>query len=215
MHVNACTIHQFSQTTCKDYAAAYIFSPSIASYKGKKGPEDVLDAMRQLSVSNLPPASETGRCDAIMEIIKKAMTDARHNIKEKILLSIKDGSTHRDIAALTRACIGTSKARPTAALFIRIAFLRYSFVQYPTAVTERFWNKVDETLAKYRLEFKTPVELQAAFVVIFDEDKLTYGEPDLVSNPQVVLRNVDEWLMMVNRISAPPMATPASSLGTE
>lgn len=40
--------------------------------------------MRKLNVSNLPPATETGRCDIVIEIIKKGMTDARHNIKEKV-----------------------------------------------------------------------------------------------------------------------------------
>ncbi|KAJ3781107.1 hypothetical protein GGU10DRAFT_379884 [Lentinula aff. detonsa] len=192
------------KTTCKDYAWVYILSPTIMQYKGKSGPDNVLVAMRQLNVNNLPPSSETGRCDVILEIIKKGMTDARHNIKEKIASSVKnEGAAHRDIAALTRACIATSKAKPTALLFIRIAFLRWQFNQYPTYITDRFWNKVDETLVSYRTEFKTAAELQAAFEAIFHSDKVKYGQPDLVLNPSVALRDVDEWLLKVSSAAGP------------
>ncbi|KAJ3780255.1 hypothetical protein GGU10DRAFT_380927 [Lentinula aff. detonsa] len=151
------------KTTCKDYAWVYILSPTIMQYKGKLGPDNVLAAMRQLNVNNLPPSSETGCCDVILEIIKKGMTDARHNIKEK----------------------------------------RWQFNQYPTYITDRFWNKVDETLVSYRTEFKTAAELQAAFEAIFHSDKVKYGQPDLVLNPLVALRDVDEWLLKVSSAAGP------------
>ncbi|KAE9385091.1 hypothetical protein BT96DRAFT_950089 [Gymnopus androsaceus JB14] len=192
------------KTTCKDYAWVYILSPTIMQYKGKTGPANVLAAMRQLNVNNLPPPSETGRCDVIMEIIKKGMTDARHNIKEKITSSVKnEAAAHRDIAALTRACIATSKAKPTAALFVRIAFLRWQFNQYPTCVTDKFWDKVDETLVKYRTEFNTAAELQPAFEAIFHSNKEKYGQPDLVLNPSVAIRDVNEWLLKVSSAAGP------------
>ncbi|KAJ3992049.1 hypothetical protein F5050DRAFT_1811886 [Lentinula boryana] len=172
------------KTTCKDYAWVYILSPTIMQYKGKLGPDNVLAAMRQLN------------------IIKKGMTDARHNIKEKIASSVKnEGAAHRDIAALTRACIATSKAKPTALLFIQIAFLHWQFNQYPTCITDRFWNKVDETLVSYRTEFKMAAELQAAFKAIFHSDKVKYGQPDLVLNPSVALWDVDEWLLKVSSVA--------------
>ncbi|KAJ3783464.1 hypothetical protein GGU10DRAFT_377646 [Lentinula aff. detonsa] len=192
------------KATCKDYAAVFILSPSILRYKGKMGPANVLAAMRQLNVSSLPPASETGRCDLILELIKKGMTEAQFNLKEKITASVKDvDSPSRDIATLTRACIGTSKAKATAGLFIRIAFIRWQHVQTPTHVSDKFWDKVDEALAKYRTEFRTAAEMQFAFNAIFEEDKLIYGEPDLVSHPQVAIRNVDQWLLCVNSAAGP------------
>ncbi|KAE9385750.1 hypothetical protein BT96DRAFT_1088754 [Gymnopus androsaceus JB14] len=193
------------KTTCKDYAWVYVLSPTISQYKGKLGPANVLAAMCQLNVQNLPLPSETGRCNVIMECIKRGMTDACHNIKEKITLSVKsETAAHRDIAVLTRVCIATSKAKPTAALLIRIAFLQWQFTQFPTCVTDKFWNRADESLNKYRTEFKTATELQAAFTAIFDLDKETFGEPDLVLHPQVAVRDVDDWLLRINSAAAAP-----------
>ncbi|KAJ3859038.1 hypothetical protein EV359DRAFT_68510 [Lentinula novae-zelandiae] len=203
------------KTTCKDYAWAYVLSPTILLYKSKSGPANVLAAMRQLNVSNLPPSSETGRVDVVLEVIKKGMTDAHHNVKEKITLSVKNSaSLYRDIAALTQACIGCSKAKPMAALFVRIAFLRWQVAQHPTSNMDKFWDKVDEALNKYRTEFKTAIELNDAFSTIYEEDQRTYGEPDLVSHPQVAVRDLDQWLLIVHGVaghsgaSVPAVATP-------
>ncbi|KAJ3992123.1 hypothetical protein F5050DRAFT_1811809 [Lentinula boryana] len=186
------------KNTCQDYAWVYLLSPSIMLYKGKNGPTNVLAAMRQLNVLNLPPATETGRCDIVCEIIKKTMTDVRHHIKDKIKQSLKDDSPSHDIAALTRACIGGSKAKPTAALFMRIAFLSCA---YPTCVTDKFWDKVDQSLTKTRTDCKTPAELQAVFEAILAQDKAKFGEPDLITHPAVALRDVDQWLLSVNGVA--------------
>ncbi|KAJ3846599.1 hypothetical protein EV368DRAFT_88761 [Lentinula lateritia] len=203
------------RTTCKDYAWAYVLSPTVLSYKSKSGPANILAAMQQLNVSNLLSSSETGRVDVVLEVIKKWMTDAHHNIKEKITSSVKNSaSPYRDIAALTQACIGCSKAKPMAALFVCIAFLRWQVAQHPTSNMDKFWDKVDEALNKYRTEFKTAIELNNAFSTIYEEDQRTYGEPDLVSHPQVAVQDLDQWLLIVHSVagrsgaSVPAIATP-------
>ncbi|KAJ3870743.1 hypothetical protein F5051DRAFT_447208 [Lentinula edodes] len=200
------------KTTCKDYAWAYVLSPTILSYKSKSGPANVLAAMRQLNVSNLPPSSETGRVNVVLEVIKKGMTDACHNVKEKIISSVKNSaSPYRDIAALTQACIGCSKAKPMAALFVRIAFLRWQVAQHPTSNMDKFWDKVDEALNKYRTEFKTAIELNEK---VIDLLLLPLCYTDLSSVHSVAVRDLDQWLLIVHGVaghsgaSVPAVATP-------
>lgn len=40
--------------------------------------------MRELKVEDLPPTSETGRCDVVLSVISKALTDARCQIKTEV-----------------------------------------------------------------------------------------------------------------------------------
>ncbi|KAE9385063.1 hypothetical protein BT96DRAFT_1007417 [Gymnopus androsaceus JB14] len=81
---------------------------------------------------------------------------------------------------------------------------RWQFTQFPTCVTDKFWNRADKSLNKYRTEFKTAAELQVAFTAIFDLDKETFREPDLVSHPQVAVWDVDDWLLRINSAAAAP-----------
>ncbi|KAK7463482.1 hypothetical protein VKT23_006831 [Stygiomarasmius scandens] len=184
------------KTTCKDYACIFLLSPALLQYKlDKNAAPNVLMAMRELGIQNLPDACETGRCELILEIIKKAMTDFRHHLKEKIAASIK---SNQDIAALTKACIGTSKAKPTAGLFIRIAFLRWMYTTNPKATGDTFWKIVDEHLIKTRREYPTTAEQQEVFVALYEADLARFGQPDLVNHPQVSVNDIDSWILQVN-----------------
>ncbi|KAJ3750377.1 hypothetical protein DFH05DRAFT_1467036 [Lentinula detonsa] len=87
------------------------------------------------------------------------------------------------------------------ALFMRIAFLRWQSCAYPTCVTDKFWDKVDQSLTKTRTDCKTPAELQAVFEAILAQDKAKFGEPDLITHPAVALRDVDQWLLSVNGVA--------------
>ena len=40
--------------------------------------------MRGAAIASVPLARETGRCDALLAIIGKEMTDRRHTVKEKV-----------------------------------------------------------------------------------------------------------------------------------
>lgn len=43
-----------------------------------------------------------------------------------------------------------------------------------------------------------------AFDAIYEEDKVIYGDPDLVAHPQTAARDVDDWLRSVNQAAGPP-----------
>lgn len=96
--------------------------------------------MRQLNVSDLPAPQDLGRRELVLEIIGKALTNGRHALKSEVSNSVVDNPDYnipirnineivkgledkKDIATLTKACIGTSKAKASAALYIRIAFI--------------------------------------------------------------------------------------------
>ncbi|KAJ7938812.1 hypothetical protein B0H13DRAFT_2301458 [Mycena leptocephala] len=52
--------------------------------------------MRTRNVSGLPPASDTGRCEVLLEFMGHVLTQTRHDIKAAL---------RTDIATLTRTCI--------------------------------------------------------------------------------------------------------------
>ncbi|KAF8198374.1 hypothetical protein K438DRAFT_1933682 [Mycena galopus ATCC 62051] len=114
------------QKTCQDYAHCGLLSLKAKNYRNvKDGPtiqSNLLGAMRVLGISGLPPPMETGRCEVVTDCIGGALTNKRHSIKTTIFgpLSV---AKKVDIAKLTRACIGTSSAKPTAALYQRIVYL--------------------------------------------------------------------------------------------
>ncbi|KAF7324218.1 hypothetical protein MSAN_02534000 [Mycena sanguinolenta] len=121
---------------CQDYAHVALLSPKARCYRNsnKGNPtiaKSIVAAMRSLGVSDMPPAYETGRCDVLLKVLGKALTDKRYLIKTAIMESLSGSKV--DIATLTRTCIGTSPAQPTAALYQRIAFLRSVAVSYSEA----------------------------------------------------------------------------------
>ncbi|KAF8958956.1 hypothetical protein BDZ97DRAFT_1761762 [Flammula alnicola] len=186
--------------TAADYATAFVLAPSILFYKKKSGPPTVLAAMRELNISGLPASCETGRCDVVLTAIAKGMTDIRYHVKDKIANTVKkcENGVSRDIATLTQACIGNSKAKLTAALLIRIAFLRWVMAKYPKLSSEKYWDQVDTSLADYRQQFPGSGEMQIAFRVIYDEDLKKYGAPDTTNNPTTASHEVDSWLRTIN-----------------
>ncbi|KAJ6456979.1 hypothetical protein C8R45DRAFT_1110757 [Mycena sanguinolenta] len=124
---------------CQDYAHVALLSPKARCYRNSKGnakiAKSIVSAMRLLGVSDMPPSHETGRCDVLIKVLGKALTDKRYHIKNAITESLSGKKV--DIATLTRTCIGTSPAQPTAALYQRIAFLRSVVVSYSEANPKR------------------------------------------------------------------------------
>ncbi|KAI0915349.1 hypothetical protein AcV5_003844 [Taiwanofungus camphoratus] len=148
----------------QDYAHATIMSPSIVSYRSPKLPAIVLSSMRELNVADLSPASETGWCDVIIACIGKGLTDWRCHVKNQIIKSVQEKENARDIATLTHACIGSSKAKPTAAVYLRLAFLRH-IVHATTNESvngkddDKFWVTVDKVLDTWRHSFPSVTAL--------------------------------------------------------
>ncbi|KAJ7429030.1 hypothetical protein B0H11DRAFT_2267562 [Mycena galericulata] len=151
--------------TAQDYAQCGLLSPNIKNYRNVKDTPTiasiVASAMRLLSVVDLPPSMETGRCEVLHRCIGKALTDKRCHIKSQVYMTLPDESAKEnqketeteagsgssetetanpkpapkkakvDIAKLTRNCISTSPVPPTAALYQRIAFIRHIAAENP------------------------------------------------------------------------------------
>ncbi|KAJ7133712.1 hypothetical protein C8R43DRAFT_1133250 [Mycena crocata] len=203
-------------TTCQHYAQAAILSAKAKSYRNiKEGPSvasSILAAMRMLGVMDLPPPSETGRCEVVLKCIGKALIDRRHLIKSQIFASLaigKDGTrVNIDIAKLTRSCISASPVQPTVAMYQRIAFIRQVAADFlnkassPTsakssAADENFWLAVDNQLALLKnlsaLERKTLCEIH------YTTDIELYGAADS-EIPITLMKDMQSWLTTVDMV---------------
>ena len=110
-------------------------------------------ALRELNVADIPPAHETGRCDEVLKVISKALTDCRCHMKEKvsgmfrnafhhILMQIQIAATlgssddvSKDIASLTTAILSRTKVKATVLIYLRIAFIVSTFTMFRPHLT--------------------------------------------------------------------------------
>ncbi|KAI0355644.1 hypothetical protein OH77DRAFT_302393 [Trametes cingulata] len=198
--------------TAQDYGWAYMLSPTIQSYCAVDASDKVLAVMRELGVANIPPAHETARCDAVLACIGKALTDCRHHIKNKVSETLKTGAQGpKDIASLCAAIANRSKVKPTAAMYMRVAAVRYIVRTYPECVGEdAFWIRFNKQLNQYRELLKTPVKIQAAFEDMYESDKRLYGDPDILTHPTLNPNHQDEWISALERAAARPASKTAS-----
>ncbi|KAG6825636.1 hypothetical protein H0H92_002995 [Tricholoma furcatifolium] len=197
------------KSTAQSYATAAILSPSVRAYRRENFAAMILDTMRTLGVSNLPPKGEPARCDLIQAIIAKQLTERRNHIKTEILKTL--GNTHStktDIASLAKACTSSSKVKITAAHYIRLAFLRSEAVTWkidPKADEKGrkldFWEHIDVKLAELRQAFDTPVALQTAFQMVYEDDIKTYGKAN-GSYELTSAQDNDDWLIALDQCSA-------------
>ncbi|KAF7375545.1 hypothetical protein MSAN_00442700 [Mycena sanguinolenta] len=208
---------------CQDYAHVALLSPKARCYRNsnKGNPtiaKSIVAAMRSLGVSDMPPAYETGRCDVLLKVLGKALTDKRYLIKTAIMESLSGSKV--DIATLTRTCIGTSPAQPTAALYQRIAFLRSVAVSYSEANPTKkkkptqpddfekenvkdkekddgFWKAVDDQLAVYYIDSFTSADRQRLWDTKYQADVRLYGPVDNTL-PITLMADLEGWLSTVN-----------------
>ncbi|KAJ6563492.1 hypothetical protein B0H10DRAFT_2115135 [Mycena sp. CBHHK59/15] len=188
--------------TATDYARVAALSPSARSYRGKSLAAAVVAAMRERNVSDLPRPDETSHCEAVLELVGTALTQARHGIKAALVDSIL-ACNRTDIATLTRVCIGKSKAQPTAALYRRLAWLRFQLVQQNAkpattgSKVDKFWVKVDTELDEWHESWPDKRALDCAFGAVYDSDLATYKpmDPKLRVTPA---HDVEDWLNEVH-----------------
>ncbi|KAJ6559656.1 hypothetical protein B0H19DRAFT_1145579 [Mycena capillaripes] len=200
--------------TCQDYAHAGLLSPKAKNYRNSKDDpkiaRNIVSAMRMLNVEDLPSSLETGRCEVLMKVINRALIAKRYHIKAQIVTSLIS-TTRVDIAALTRACIGNSPTKPTAALYQRIAFIRSIAVDHKAKMgakslapdgaeakddsKDRFWVAVDDELAVYHT--LSASERQVMFDAIYREDVKIHGPPDNTI-PLTLMQDVEAWLTTLN-----------------
>ncbi|KAJ7692287.1 hypothetical protein B0H17DRAFT_1330833 [Mycena rosella] len=112
--------------TATDYARAAAVSAFARCYRGKSLGAAVIAALRERNVSDLPAVSETGRTVVVSEFIGSVLTTTRHAIKVALQESI---TKKLDIATTSKNCLAKSKAKPTAAVYHRVAWLCYQLVQ--------------------------------------------------------------------------------------
>ncbi|KAI0701548.1 hypothetical protein C8T65DRAFT_741690 [Cerioporus squamosus] len=203
------------RSTCADYAWAYMLSPSVTSYRNADAADGVLAVMRDLNVSDLPPRHETGRCEEILRVIGKAMTACRHHMKDKIIETLDPKKkVARDIGSLSAAILSRSKVKPTAAFYIRAAYIRWVAACFPeSGKDDNFWVKVDASMSETREEMQTSVMIQGAFMAIFDDDKAKYGAPDLLNSPPTEWRIQDDWIQQLHARASRPLSQSSGSSG--
>ncbi|KII84494.1 hypothetical protein PLICRDRAFT_179322 [Plicaturopsis crispa FD-325 SS-3] len=177
----------------------------MTSYRGEAA-QNVLNALREINLAELPPDSEPGRTKLVLEIVTNQLTSFRNIIKSKVTESISPGCKFRNLAALAHAVVGPTMVKPTLQLYIRLAFIRWHVVNYPK-IEEEFWPKVDETLQKWRTDFTTRTELDSAFNQLYNADKVEYGDPALSEFSVIEARNVPDWQVTLSthakRVIAP------------
>ncbi|KAJ3523148.1 hypothetical protein NMY22_g11575 [Coprinellus aureogranulatus] len=202
------------QDAIATYSQVFILSPTVLGYKKKSNPATVLATLRALNVTGIPPEQDQGRAQVVLKVITKALTDARHQVKEEIQASLQSYAEHgkgapgADIASLTHACIGSAKTKATLGLFMRVAFLRWVMAEYPSK-TSKFWDEVDIHLSEIRRRKKTAVERETAAKIIYDDDLEKYGPLNLEFAPTSSER-LEEWIKTINRyagasLDAPPL----------
>ncbi|KAF7351462.1 hypothetical protein MSAN_01578300 [Mycena sanguinolenta] len=201
---------------CQDYAHVALLSPKARCYRNsnKGNPtiaKSIVAAMRSLGVSDMPPAYETGRCDVLLKVLGKALTDKRYLIKTAIMESLSGSKV--DIATLTRTCIGTSPAQPTAALYQRIAFFAQRRCQASDQPAQPddfekenvkdkekddgFWKAVDDQLAVYYIDSFTSADRQRLWDTKYQADVRLYGPVDNTL-PITLMADLEGWLSTVN-----------------
>ncbi|KAJ7899601.1 hypothetical protein B0H14DRAFT_2556658 [Mycena olivaceomarginata] len=192
------------QKTCQDYAHCALLASNTKNYRNIKEQPTIaaviVGVMRALGISDLPLTMETGRVEVLIKFLSKALTTKRNHIKTQIVSSIKDKV---DIATLTRACIGTSPAVPTAAVYLRIALIRSIVVELNKTGSTSV-GAGDEPKTTPRTSFgrrKTNIQLtepQSMFEAIHREDIVSYGEPDN-KIPLTLMQDVEGWLTTLNK----------------
>ncbi|KAJ7467957.1 hypothetical protein FB451DRAFT_1550968 [Mycena latifolia] len=201
------------QKTCTDWAHVAVLSATATCYRDKGvGPSiaaSIMTVMRTLSIAELPPTKETGRCEAVRAVITTGLTNYRCHVKTCIFKALKqlaqeasspsEGDQSNDgvvdIATLARSCIGNAPTQPTARLYQRIAFIRLCARECKETKTSdvKFWKAVDTKLTLYREVARSKEDLQTLYNDNYENDKKLYGAPD-AGIPTVMMQDVEEWL---------------------
>ncbi|KAJ7863908.1 hypothetical protein B0H13DRAFT_2281979 [Mycena leptocephala] len=209
------------QKTCQDYAHCALLASNAKNYRNVKEQPTIAAVLVLKFYSyilsgcyacprHIRSSSGDGDwpCRRPDQVLSKALTTKRNHIKTQIVSSIKDKV---DIATLTRACIGTSPAVPTAAVYLRIALIRSIVVELnktgSTSVgagdepnddsKDKFWPEVDKNIAIY-YQTMNLAERQIMFEAIYREDIVSYGKPDN-KIPLTLMQDVEGWLTTLNK----------------
>ncbi|THU93260.1 hypothetical protein K435DRAFT_799837 [Dendrothele bispora CBS 962.96] len=143
------TIPSALLTTLRGNAFSLFMSSKLTSYTGKLA-KATIEASREIGVPELPAVHELGKLGIIEKQLKKHITDIRYQTKEKISKSLKV-KKKPDVAMLTAKLIGDKSVPITAAMYRRVAVLRFVAVSHPEQFkSDEYWAKVDEVIHSWR-----------------------------------------------------------------
>ncbi|KAL1758461.1 hypothetical protein FB107DRAFT_246884 [Schizophyllum commune] len=119
-------------------ARIFVTSPRASAYRPKNAADTVYNVMLLLKFGDMPSASNLDAQDEVKEHITKKLSDHRHVFKDKCELSLQPNSPLRNIANLTEAIVSTTTGvKPTLALLMRVAFIRWHVLQYADALEQK------------------------------------------------------------------------------
>ncbi|KAI4293784.1 hypothetical protein K525DRAFT_214140 [Schizophyllum commune Loenen D] len=201
------------ENTARRYAKLFLYSPRVAAYRGNNAAELVIKALRANNVADLPDPS--GHDDEVLaSFIRAELTTFRSQIKTKVFASLNEGSSLHNVADLTGSIIQSEGAvRPTAAMFMRAAFLRWHTVNYSSHPD--WWQTVDDTLAEYKQTLSQP-ELELAFNAIYQAD---VGNANDLGNMKHPLRSsvravdpttIPRWIQKIFELSKESVKAPST-----
>ncbi|KAJ7050131.1 hypothetical protein C8F01DRAFT_1092682 [Mycena amicta] len=160
-------------TLCKVYTPAYLMCPQASACRGVDAAVHIANSMRESYPSIVPAADDVARMSVVLKYINKKLTSYRNIIKSKIEESHEE---HWNIAKLAHALAGKgpNASKPTLQVYLRVAFWRWVYINYPDLEDNKFWIKVDSVLSSFRA--KTAVECTVAMNRLYEIDKQTYGD---------------------------------------
>ncbi|EIW77679.1 hypothetical protein CONPUDRAFT_156867 [Coniophora puteana RWD-64-598 SS2] len=185
----------------KTYARAFVLCPSVSHYLGNSA-KYVLDAMRSLRVTSVPPEHENFQITSSQSAISTKLTHVRSRLKGIVGSCSELGSEHANIADFAvQAQALCKRTKITVAMYIRLAFLRWVYNSYPQSKGDTYWQKVDECL-KDMSKKCTNLTLSQDMIDIYNNDVEKYGDPSSTSHNVVDSHSIDEWQTRLNTYAA-------------
>ncbi|KAF4584013.1 hypothetical protein EYR40_002511 [Pleurotus pulmonarius] len=181
------------------FAKGIILSPTITMYRGNGPAEKVLHAMQTLGIRDMPHPDDLSNMQKVLTEIRHQLTIARNLVKTRICDSIEEDSATRNIGDLAMALTAGTPIQPTVQLLVRLAFLRWHAVSYASLDETQWWPRVDDTLKTWRSTCPTELLLTKAFNKMFDDNKLTYGNPTESELQMVNIRDLPNIQSAIDR----------------
>ncbi|KAJ7050746.1 hypothetical protein C8F01DRAFT_1263631 [Mycena amicta] len=153
---------------------AYLMCPQASACRSVDAAVHIANSMRETYQSIVPAADDVARMPTVLKYVNKKLTSYRNVIKSKIEESCDEGWS---IAKLAHALVGKgpSASRAPLQVYLRVAFWKWVYVNYPELEVNKFWIKVDSVLSSFRK--KTAVDCTNAMNRLYDMDKQKYSDP--------------------------------------
>ncbi|KAJ7281321.1 hypothetical protein C8J57DRAFT_1500023 [Mycena rebaudengoi] len=158
------------ETNIQKYAPAVLLSSKINDYKGE-GPTNILLAILKKYCFDIPTGLENNKADwdKIVAAVQEALTQSLKIHKTDTEYAAD--SQHQNIFELTQAIVKGTQCSVNVVLCARVALMRSVYLKHPDP---KFWDKMDERLAKIRKQANgdaTKITKVFRHVLTVDQDK--------------------------------------------